>query len=203
LGMYPIFLLLAGVTILSPGPGVLKSLTNALNYGLRPALVGIAGLACGVFCVAALSATGLGVLLSTSHAAFMFIRLVGAGYLIYLGIRLWRAPLLELDPNSATARTRKALFFEGWMLQFSNPNAVFFFLSVLPQFIDRTRAFLPQFLLLALTFCFLLVLVHGSYALCAQRARRLIRSRTGGRWLNRVGGAAFVVFGLLLLHSGG
>lgn len=200
--LYLIFTLMAAMTILSPGPGVLKSLTNALNYGLRPALIGIAGLACGVFCVAALSASSLGVMLAASAKAFTVIRLGGAAYLIYLGVKLWRAPPVEFAATRASEIKARSLFLEGWMLQFSNPSAVFFFLSVLPQFIKRSRAFLPQFLLLVLTFCSLLVLIHGGYVLFAQRTKRWIGSKRGGRWLNRAGGACFVLFGALLLHAG-
>jgi len=198
--MYPIFIVMATMTILSPGPGVLKSLTNALHYGLRPAFVGIAGLACGVFCVAALSATSVGVVLSTSATAFLFVRLLGAAYLIYLGVKLWRAPAMTLSTSGTAAKPGRTLFLEGWMLQFSNPGAVFFFLSVLPQFINRAHAYLPQFLLLVLTFCALLVLVHGSYVLCARRAQRWLNVG-GGRVFNRVGGAAFLLFGALLLRA--
>lgn len=201
LDLYPVFILMATLTILSPGPGVLKSLTNALHYGIRPALAGIAGLACGVFCVAALTASSLGILLARSPQAFMAIRFAGAAYLVYLGIRLWRAP--SPDPGQAVAMDKRdrTLFLEGWMLQFSNPNAVFFFLSVLPQFIRRQDAYLPQFLTLVLIFCMLLVLVHAGYAVFARHALRWLGSRRGGRWLNRAGGATFVLFGVLLLRA--
>lgn len=199
---YLIFTLMAAMTILSPGPGVLKSLTNALNYGLRPALIGIVGLSCGIFCVAALSASGLGILLTSSAKAFVAIRLGGAAYLSYLGIKLWRAPALEFKPSQALSVRRRTLFFEGWMLQFSNPGALIFFLSILPQFIRPSRAFLPQFLLLVLTFCSLLVLIHSGYAIFAERARRWMGASHGGRWFNRIGGACFFLFGALLLRAG-
>jgi threonine/homoserine/homoserine lactone efflux protein len=203
LALYSVFVLMAVLTIVSPGPGVLKSLTNALQYGLRPALIGIAGLACGVFCVAALAATSLGALLSASATAFHVIRIAGAAYLLYLGVRLWRAPTMKLAASAATAKRRRTLFVEGWLLQFSNPNALFFFLSVLPQFIDRSHPYLPQFLLLVLTFCLLLVVVHGSYACGARHGQRWLAGTAGaGRWLNRGGGAAFVIFSVLLLNSG-
>lgn len=199
--LYLVFVFMATMTILSPGPGVLRSLTNALTYGIRPAMFGILGLSGGVFCVAAISATSLGVLLSTSVTAFKIIKYIGVGYLVYLGIKLWRSPAVTLNSEHTTAKSSHTLFVEGWMLQLSNPNAVFFFLSVLPQFIHRSRAYLPQFLLLVCTFCALLILIHSSYAVGARRARRWVDNGSGGQWLNRIGGAAFIGFGLLLARS--
>lgn len=75
--LYVVFVLMAVLTIISPGPGVLKSLTNSLNYGLKPAIIGIGGLTCGVFLVAILSATSLGLIISASASAFKIIRFIG------------------------------------------------------------------------------------------------------------------------------
>lgn len=202
MNLYLIFVAMALMTILSPGPGVLKSLTNALNYGLQPAFVGIAGLASGVFCVAAISATGLGVLLATSPTAFGIIRWLGAAYVMYLGIRLFLTPVKPMQTSIVHPKAGRILFLEGWLLQLSNPNAVLFFLSVLPQFIDHTRPYLPQFMVLVLTFCALLVLVHGCYAVFAQKAKGWFGTGQGGRWINRIGGLAFVGLACMLAFGG-
>ncbi len=197
-----VFVCMAVVTIMSPGPGVLKSLTNSLNYGVKSAVFGIGGLTCGVFLVALLSATGLGLILSASATAFNLIRLIGAGYLIYLGIKLWQTPGSALTQEALTTKNKQELFVEGILLQLSNPNALLFFLSVLPQFIDHSRAYVPQFLLLVLTFCVLLVLVHGSYAVLAHRAKRWLNCRGGGLF-NRAGGMLFIGLGVFLVLSPG
>jgi threonine/homoserine/homoserine lactone efflux protein len=86
-------------------------------------------------------------------------------------------------------------------LQFTNPKAIFFFLSVLPQFIDSTSNFAIQFTLMGLTYSLLIVVIHGMYALGAQRSCTWLTSETGGRLVNRLGGTAFVVFSLLLAAS--
>lgn len=201
LELYAVFIFMAVVTIMSPGPGVLKSLTNSLNYGLKPAIIGIGGLTCGVFLVAVLSATSLGLIISASATAFKIIRFIGAAYLIYLGIKLWRAPAGQLHQDGLAVKNKRGLFCEGILLQLSNPNALLFFLSVLPQFIDHSRAYLPQFLLLVMTFCALMVLVHGSYAVLAHRAKRWI-SGGGGRLLNQIGAVLFIVLGIFLALAG-
>jgi homoserine/homoserine lactone efflux protein len=87
---------------------------------------------------------------------------------------------------------------EGLSLQLTNPKAIFFFLSVFPQFLDHARPMAPQFAVLVLTYSTLVVLIHSGYALSAQRARSWLGSERGGRTMNRVGGATFVFFGAAL-----
>ena len=82
-----LFVTVAALTVASPGPGVVMTLSNALRFGLRGAFSGILGIACGALVVAALSATSLG-LLATSATAFTAAKFAGAAYLLYLGIRL-------------------------------------------------------------------------------------------------------------------
>ncbi|HEX6107649.1 MAG TPA: LysE family transporter [Gemmatimonadales bacterium] len=196
--LYPIFLLVATATVLSPGPGVVMTLSNSLRYGFRGTVGGILGIAAGALAVAALSATGLGVLLATSAVAFAALKYVGAAYLIYLGVRLWNAPLLRIEERAAHPASAGRRFAEGLSLQLTNPKAIFFFLSVFPQFIDPTRGYGAQFALLVLTYSTLVVVIHCGYALTAERARRWLGSTRGGRAVNRVGGAAFVCFGAAL-----
>lgn len=196
--LYPVFLLVAATTVLSPGPGVVMTLTNSLRHGFRGTFGGIVGISAGALAVATLSATGLGVLLATSAAAFTLMKYLGAAYLMYLGIRLWRAPAVVLDAGPAEAAGFGRRFLEGLSLQLTNPKAIFFFLSVFPQFIDHSRPGGPQFTLLVLTYSTLVVLIHSGYALTATRARGWLTSERGGRTLNRVGGATFLFFGAAL-----
>lgn len=199
--LYLLFILMATLTILSPGPGVLKSITNSLNYGFKSAFVGVLGLSMGVFCVATLSATSLGALLAASSTAFDVLKYIGAAYLIYMGIKLWRAPAVELKNESAPPASYRRLFIEGLIFQFSNPKALVFFLSVFPQFIDHSRAYAVQFAGLVLTFCALLIIIHTSYAFFAHRVQGFLKTGRGGRVMNRVGGAAFIGFGVMLANA--
>lgn len=196
--LYPVFLLVAAATVLSPGPGVVMTLTNALRYGFRGTFGGILGISAGALVVATLSATGLGVLLATSAMAFTVLKYAGAAYLIYLGVRLWKAPPFRFEEPSLRPAGIGRRFLEGLTLQITNPKAIFFFLSVFPQFIDRSRDFGWQFAGLVLTYGGLVIAIHCAYALTAERARRWLASERGGRAANRVGGAAFVCFGAAL-----
>lgn len=197
--LYPVFLLVASATVCSPGPGVVMTLTNALRYGFKGTFGGILGISFGALVVAAISATGLGVLLAASAAAFTVLKIVGAAYLIFLGLRLWGAPALELtDGASSNEVGFGRRFLEGLSLQMTNPKAIFFFLSVFPQFVDPSRDFAAQFGVLVLTYSSLVVVIHCAYAVTARRARRWLTSARGGRTVNRIGGATFVCFGAAL-----
>lgn len=196
--LYLLFLAMATLTVLSPGPGVVMTLSNALRFGFRGTVGGILGIAFGALVVAAISATSLGVLLATSAAAFTVLKLIGAGYLVYLGVRLWRASPFHFSAQGTHAARFARRFAEGLSLQLTNPKAVFFFLSVFPQFISGTEAYAPQFIRLVLTYSTLVVLIHCAYALFAHGARTWLTSERGGRVINRTAGATFIVFGVAL-----
>jgi homoserine/homoserine lactone efflux protein len=196
--LYPVYLAIAMFTVFSPGPGVVMTLTNSLRYGLRGAFGGILGISFGALIIAAVSATSLGILIATSAAAFTALKWIGAGYLAYLGMKLWRAPAFRFMEQAARDTGFRENFFNGMTLQFTNPKAIFFFLSVLPQFIDHQLNYALQFALLALTYGMLIIMIHSLYALGAQRTRLWLTSEKGGVLINRVGGTMFVVFAGLL-----
>ncbi|MPV86248.1 LysE family translocator [Ostreibacterium oceani] len=193
---YLLFLLIAVITVLSPGPGVVLTLTNTIRYGTKGAIGGILGIAFGTFIVAGVSATSLGILLMTSSLAFTIMKFVGAAYLIYLGIKLWRSPAISVDLNNATYKNRKLQFLEGLTLQLTNPKAVFFFMSVFPQFIDFTEGFTTQFIILVVTYSSLVVCIHLVYSLLARSARGWLASEKGGRIISRFSGGTFMCFGV-------
>ena len=193
---YLLFSIIAIATILSPGPGVLLTLTNSIRYGLSGAIGGIFGIAFGTFIIAGISATSVGVLLATSTIAFTIMKYVGATYLIYLGIKLWRSPVTKIDTKSESKRGLKLQFIEGLTLQLTNPKAVFFFMSIFPQFVDYSSQYIGQFILLVVTYSSLVLIIHFLYAYIAKSARTWLSSEKGGRIVNRAGGGTFVFFGI-------
>lgn len=201
MNLYLLFLTVATLTVLSPGPGVLMTLTNALRYGLRGTIGGILGIAFGALLVAGISATTLGAVLAASALAFTVLKLAGAAYLIYLGARLWRSPPVPVASEQAHQASFQRRFLEGLSLQLTNPKAIFFFLSVFPQFIEGEAGFVRQFALLVLTYAALVVVIHTGYALFAHQARAWLTSERGGRTVNRLGGATFMCFGVALTFA--
>ncbi len=194
-----LFALLAAAAIASPGPGVLMTLGNASRHGLRHAFCGIAGLAMGATVTATLSASGAGLLLASTPSAFAALRYAGALYLVYLGWRQWQRPAVP-SPQGAPSGTAGALrsCWEGVGLQLTNPKSLLFFLSVLPQFTDPAGDPVGRLLGLVATYCLLLVLVHGAYALIARQGQAWF-AEPGGRLLAaRLSGSCFIFFGLML-----
>lgn len=196
--LYPLFLLMAIATVLSPGPGVVMTLTNSLRHGLRGTFGGILGIAFGALVVAAISATSLGVVLATSALAFTVLKFIGAAYLIYLGVRAWRAPAFKFTEQIIHEASFARRFLEGLSLQLTNPKAIFFFLSVFPQFIDPSMHYAAQFSALVLTYSSLVVVIHCTYAFFAQHTKSWLTSEKGSRTVSKAAGATFVFFGAAL-----
>ena len=198
---YILFLIIAIATVSSPGPGVLLTLTNSIRYGIIGAAGSILGIAFGTFIVAGISATSLGIILATSSVAFSVMKYIGAIYLIYLGIKMWRSPASKINTQHIVTKGKKLLFIEAVALQLTNPKAVFFFMSIFPQFIDYSSDYIRQFMLLVVTYSSLVVVIHFLYAFIAKSARSWFASEKGGRIVNRLGGGTFMCFGLGLASA--
>lgn len=199
------FSTVATLAILSPGPSVLLTLRNGATLGARAVVWSALGNISGVFGLSAAAILGLGVVLKSSVLLFSVVKAAGAGYLIYLGLRhlLGRAVVAPLEDDHQAAGTAAPsparLYREAFFVAGSNPKAVLFFTALFPQYIDEKTAVLPQFLILTFLFMTISYAIHLVYALMASRARGLLRRPSFARWLNRTVGAAFVLFGSMLL----
>ena len=203
---YLLYLLIVVLTVSSPGPAVVLTLSNAIRYGIKPALSGILGVLLGILIISIISASSLGVLLTTSSSAFNILKLIGAGYLFYLGIKLWRTPVISLEDAGYTENMPKEVshwirFKEGFFVSLLNPKAIFFFMSIFPQFINHQQSYLLQFAYLTLTFCFIIIAVHTVYALGANSIKSWLSSPKGSKIVNRTSGSVLVLFGLGLATS--
>ncbi len=194
---YLIFLALAAVTVLSPGPGVLLTVSNSIRFGFTNTMGGILGIAFGTFAVATVSATSLGLILVASSMAFTIMKYVGSAYLIYLGVKMWRSPVVKVDIKESVPTTKTKRFIEGTIIQVTNPKAVFFFMSVFPQFVDYTAEnVVGEFAALVFTYSILVIAIHVSYALMAKSAQYWITTPNGKRLVNKIGGGIFICFGI-------
>ncbi|MEX8493512.1 LysE family transporter [Sphaerotilus sp.] len=196
------FLAAAVAISLSPGPGAIAAMGVGLNHGFRRGQVIAFGLLMGVWTQTLVVGFGLGMLLSTSEAAFSVVQWVGAAYLVWLGIQQWRAPIRplvapegEAVPDTHLART---LFLRGWMVNALNPKGTVFLLAVLPQFIDAARPLLAQYLAIGATFGVVECLVMSGYVALASRVLGMLREPRQLRWMNRTFGSLFVVAGAVL-----
>jgi homoserine/homoserine lactone efflux protein len=187
----------SGILLAIPGPTVLLVISYALGHGRRSALGTVAGVALGDFTAMTASMLGLGALLATSADVFTGLRWVGAAYLVYLGIKLWRAPVSDPGdvPASDVARTR--IFLHAYAVTALNPKSIVFFVAFLPQFLDTTAPTLPQLVICEATFLVMATLNALTYGLMASAARRTIRKPTVQRAVNRTGGSLLIGAGLL------
>jgi homoserine/homoserine lactone efflux protein len=184
------------VLLVIPGPTILLVVSYALGRGMRTALPVAAGVAFGDFTAMTLSMLGLGALLATSSLLFTALKWLGAAYLIWLGIKLWRAGgALETAPRTdAAAPTR--MLAHAWIVTALNPKGITFFVAFLPQFIDPHGDFWRQMLVFEATFVSLAFANAVGYALIASRARGLVQSPRAVGMFNRIGGSLLIGAGL-------
>src|SRR3979411_114027 len=171
-----------------PGPTVLLVVSYALGQGWRTALPMAIGVALGDFTAMTLSMLGLGALLAASATLFTILKWVGAAYLVYLGIKLWRAGgTLDAAPRTDAVSAAKMLG-HAWLVTALNPKSITFFVAFLPAFLDPRADFLTQMLVFETTF---LVLAFGNafgYALGASRTRGFVTNPRAARILDTAGG---------------
>jgi threonine/homoserine/homoserine lactone efflux protein len=193
------FAIASAILVAIPGPTVLLVISYALGHGRRFALVTTAGVALGDLTSMTASMLGLGVILAASAALFTALKWVGAAYLVYLGIKLWRAPALAAEaPDTAdTAETRTSrIFAHAFAVTALNPKSIIFFVAFVPQFIDPHAAAASQIVIFEATFVLLGTLNAFCYAMLASAARRAIRSARVQRIVNRTGGTLLIGAGI-------
>ena len=191
------FVAASAVLLVIPGPTILLVVSYALGQGWRAALPTAAGVALGDFTAMTLSMLGIGALLAASATLFTALKLAGAAYLIWLGIKLWRAGG-TLDAKPVTERTEAGkMLAHAWLVTALNPKSITFFVAFLPQFLDRTGDFWMQMLIFETTFLTLAFANALGYGIIASRARGLVRNERVIRGFNRTGGSLLIGAGLV------
>jgi threonine/homoserine/homoserine lactone efflux protein len=192
------FVTASAVLLAIPGPTVLLVISYALGHGRRAAGSTVAGVALGDFTAMTASMLGLGALLATSAGVFVGLKWVGAAYLVFLGVRLWRAPVGDVAVDAVEVAARPGrIFLHAYVVTALNPKSIVFFVAFLPQFLDAGRAVVPQLVIFEVSF---LVLATGNalgYALLASAARRTIRRPKVQLAVNRTGGTLLIGAGAL------
>ncbi len=193
----------SSVLLVIPGPTVLLVVSYALGQGWRTALPMAIGVALGDFTAMTLSMLGLGALLATSATLFTILKWIGAAYLVYLGIKLWRAGgTLDAAPRTDTVSAAKMLG-HAWLVTALNPKSITFFVAFLPAFLDPRADFLTQMLVFETTFLVLAFANAFGYALVASRARRLASDPRAIGVVNKVGGGLLVGAGVATVSFAG
>jgi threonine/homoserine/homoserine lactone efflux protein len=182
----------SAVLLIIPGPTVLLVVSYALGQGWRTVLPMTVGVALGDFTAMTLSMLGLGALLATSATLFTILKWVGAAYLVYLGLRLWRAGgTLDAAPRTDAVSAAKMLG-HAWLVTALNPKSITFFVAFLPAFLDPKADFLTQMVVFETTFLVLAFANAFGYALVAARARGFVANPRAIGVVNKVGGGLLI-----------
>ena len=183
-----------------PGPNALLVLTHGAIHGTRRTLFTISGGVLGFIFMISLCALGLGVLIQTSVSLFTALKIVGALYLIWLGITLWRSPPVSLETTELRVTSNWVLFRQGMISAISNPKALLLYTAFIPPFLNPENNVYVQTAVIALTYAVVEFVVEFLVASAAQSVRPWF-ARVGQRF-NRFCGGLFVAFGVALpIHS--
>jgi threonine/homoserine/homoserine lactone efflux protein len=202
------WLFVATVFVVSaiPGPNMLLVMTHGARHGLKRATATMAGCLTALIIMLSVSAAGLGVFLEAWPRLFDTLRMLGAAYLVWLGVKSWRAKAAaveirdESNGPGQTARSARGfvLFRNGFFVAGSNPKAILFAAALLPQFIEASRPVLPQFGVLVATFAVIEVSWYAVYAGLGARIGDRLRSASVAQAFNRLTGGVFVGFGAMM-----
>lgn len=187
------FVATAIAMLVIPGPTILLVIGQSLGGGARNALPLAAGVALGDLTAMSLSLAGLGALLAASAAAFTALKWIGAAYLVWLGVKLWRAPVAA---DAAPPLDARRAMRDAYVVTALNPKSIVFFVAFVPQFLDPARPFVTQAAVLVATFVALAALNALAYATLAARLSGAVRRPGLRRWLNRAGGTVLVGAGV-------
>ncbi len=197
LEIYFTYILATTLILVIPGPAIILVVSQAVTHGRKSVVPLAAGVVFGDFTAMTLSLLGLGAIMSASAALFTIFKWIGALYLLYLGINLWRAnPESDSVKNGNKDISTRSLFKSSFIVTALNPKGIAFFVAFLPQFISPNKPVFSQLLLLGGTFLFLALVNAALYALFASQLREAIRKTSVRKWFNRCGGTALIGAGI-------
>lgn len=187
------FIFAAAIILVIPGPTILLVLSQAIAHGRRAVLPLVAGVVFGDFTAMTLSILGLGAILSASAALFTILKLIGAIYLFYLGVKLWLSnPKDEGFSVAESVLSKRTLFKSSFIVTSLNPKSIAFFVAFLPQFINPQKPSSAQLLILMATFLSLAGINAALYAIFAGQLRDKMKNANVRKWFNRCGGSVLI-----------
>ena len=188
--MFLAFVAATTMLMLIPGPNVALIVSNSVAYGSRFGLITVGGTTSAMIVQLAIAAFGMTQVLGTLGRWFEWLRWIGVAYLIYLGIRAWRAPPVDLTKARPEPRSARAIYLRGFLVSLTNPKTLLFYGAFFPQFVSLGGDLTTQLALLALTFLVLEVTLDGIWALLAGRFRAFLA--VNGKLRNRLTGGLLI-----------
>ena len=191
------FAVTSGIFIAIPGPTNLMVMAYGFRYGTRSALFTVLGVAPGAAVAMVLSFLGLGGVLAVSSHLFVAMKWIGAIYLVYQGILLWRStPKVDTVSLDEKCVPGNKIALQAFTISLLNPKHIIFYMAFIPQFVSPTAPVFRQLLILGFTFIMLVFPINLAYALMSGRLRAMIKKQSLLRAMNRSGGALLIGAGV-------
>lgn len=184
--------------MLAPGPGPLLTLSHGAQHGARGGVPNALGFSAGALTLMALSALGITALLFASPTAFNIVKMLGAGYLVWLGITLWRKPFQLGQAQGCSVSPLWSGFRPAFLLAVSNPEDTVFFSALLPRFLDTSRELWPQYLTMAATWVVADMVVAVALAAAGGHLGGWLAHGQRLQRFSRTSGGLFVLAGVML-----
>jgi len=181
-----------------PGPGVFATVARALSSGFGHASVLILGIVTGDLVFLLMAVFGLAVLAETMGSFFTVVKFVGAAYLMWLGVKLWRTQPTAVEVDGVEENSWLSNYFSGLVITLSNPKVIIFYLGMLPTFVNLTSLSALDVFLVATVISVVLGVVLLAYAFLASKARAAFQDPVAEKRFNRVGGGIMVATGTVL-----
>lgn len=194
--IFAAYVLATLVVLAIPGPTILLVVSYAVSRGRPAILPSVIGVALGDTTAATVSLLGLGAILAASASLFMILKWIGAAYLVYLGVRMWRAGATAIDVTAPPENDRRRILLHCWLVTALNPKGIVFFIAFLPQFVSASAPLAPQLLLLGVTFVVLAIVNALVYAMLASKVRERFRRPSTLGVAQRIGGSVLIAAGL-------
>ncbi|MES0811265.1 LysE family translocator [Roseibium sp. SCPC15] len=192
LELYFAYVIATLIVLAIPGPTIMLVVSYALTQGRKSAFASVMGVGLGDATAATASLLGLGAILAASATAFTVLKWVGAAYLVWLGVKMWRSRPTALGMHQVAAVPANKIFWHAYVVTSLNPKGIVFFMAFLPHFIAPQAAVAPQLVLLGSTFVVLGILNAAVYALTAAAIGQKLRSPSLLRLVNKVGGGFLI-----------
>lgn len=190
--LYTAYIVATLVVLAIPGPTIMLVVSYALTQGRKSALASVLGVGLGDATAATASLLGLGAILAASATAFTALKWVGAAYLIWLGIKMWRSRPGPLGVQEVEDIPPRKIFWHAFVVTSLNPKGIIFFMAFLPHFIAPQAAVAPQLFLLGSTFVLLGILNAAVYAYAAAAVGQKLKNPSVLRLVNKVGGGFLI-----------
>ena len=190
--------------VVSPGPAVFLAIANGVSENMKVVAISSFGNILGLFFLSTISIIGLGSLIMASSKLFFLVKVIGAAYLIYMGVKKLKSSKTlcasSLQTNAQKNRSHLSYFFESLFLAATNPKPILFFVAIFPQFLNIQIPLTPQFFTMTAIFMSLSFVSLLCYGYLAKSIKKMISNNNGMKWFHRITGGLFIGMGLGLLQ---